>query len=183
IIDHSLDLKDVGREVLRLLEGIPGEGAVVGGAVKLGSIILVRNASVAIKGIPFGFKNTDDFAQFGKTLNSGLADAGFSGTKALLQGSAVTSKSFRTGKAFDAGRVSDFDIALAGPQILARAQQLGIGLRSGGTRTGPLNAAQIQRLGLGSIQSTLSKQAGRPVNFMIYGNAGAAASRAPSIGF
>ncbi|TQV78840.1 hypothetical protein FKG94_12530 [Exilibacterium tricleocarpae] len=137
----------------------------------------------ATKGIPFGFKNAGDFAQFGKALNSGLAEAGFGGTKALLQGSAVTGKSFRTGKAFDAGRISDFDIALAGPQILARAKQLGIGLRSGGTRTGPLTAAQVQRLGLGGMQSTLSKQAGRPVNFMIYGDAGAAASRAPSIGF
>ncbi|GAA6139445.1 hypothetical protein NBRC116583_31920 [Arenicella sp. 4NH20-0111] len=63
-----------------------------------------------------------------------MADAGFSGTKAILQGSAVTGKSFRTGKAFDAGRVSDFDIALAGSDILARARQLGIGLRSGGKK-------------------------------------------------
>ena len=74
-----------------------------------------------------GFKNAGEFAKFVKTLNSGLADAGFGGAKALLQGSAVTGKSFRTGKAFDAGRVSDFDIALAGPAILARAKQLVLG--------------------------------------------------------
>ena len=112
-----------------------------------------------------------------------MADAGLGGTKAILQGSAVTGKSFRTGKAFDAGRVSDFDIALAGPDILARARQLGIGLRSGGTRTGPLTGAQIQQLGLGPLRNSLSQSAGRPVNFMVFGDAGAAAARAPSVGF
>ena len=140
-------------------------------------------SSDATKGIPFGFRNAGEFGQFGKTLNSGLADAGLGGTKAILQGSAVTGKSFRTGKAFDAGRVSDFDIALAGPDILARARQLGIGLRSGGTRTGPLTGAQIQQLGLGPLRNSLSQSAGRPVNFMVFGDAGAAAARAPSVGF
>ncbi|WP_250655935.1 RHS repeat-associated core domain-containing protein [Alkalimarinus coralli] len=155
-------------------------GGVIGAAAK---IYRLAKAGKVTKAAAHGFKNAGEFAKFGKTLNSGLADAGFGGTKALLQGSAVTGKSFRTGKAFDAGRVSDFDIALAGPEILARAKQLGIGLRSGGTRTGPLSAAQVQQLGLGGMQSTLSKSAGRPVNFMIYGDAGAAAARSPSIGF
>lgn len=101
----------------------------------------------------------------------------------MLQGSAVTGKSFRTGNAFDGGRVSDFDIALAGPDVLARAKQLGIGLRSGGTRTGPLSPVQIKQLGLGNVQRVLSNQAGRPVNFMIYSDVSAAAARTPSIGF
>lgn len=93
----------------------------------------------------------------------------------------MTGRSFRTGAAFDAGRVSDFDIALGSPSLLARARELGVGLRSAGTRTGPLSAAQVQQLGLGSLQQSLSQMAGRPVNFMIYGDAAAAAARAPSI--
>ena len=129
----------------------------------------------AAKGLGFGSSRA--FSQFGKTLNSGLADAGFGGTKAILQGSAVTGKNFRTGKAFDAA--SDFDIALAGSSILARAKQLGIGLRSGGTRTGPLTDTQINQLGLGGLRSNLQNSAGREVNFIIFGDA----ARAPSIGF
>jgi|GEM_PF-4190130 len=131
---------------------------------------------------PFGFRIAS-FSRFSKTLNSGLMDAGFAGTRALLQGSAVTGRNLKTGRAFDVGKISDFDIALAGPDIFAKAKQLGIGLRSQGTRTGPLNAAQVQQLGLGRLQATLSSMAGRPVNFMIFDDAAKASSRAPSIGF
>ena len=129
----------------------------------------------------FGFSSARAFNQFGSTLNTGLADAGFSGTRAILQGSAVTGRNFRTGQAFNAA--SDFDIALASPAILNRARQLGIGLRSGGTRTGPLTNAQINQLGLGGLRSNLQNSAGREVNFMIFGDAAQAAARAPSIGF
>jgi len=100
-----------------------------------------------------------------------------------LQGSAVNGKSFRTGAPFDAGRVSDFDIALAGPDILARAKQLGIGLRSQRTRTRPLSFKQVRQLVLGGLQSSLSKTAGRPVNFIVYGDVSAAAARSASLGF
>ncbi|WP_425428398.1 polymorphic toxin-type HINT domain-containing protein [Agarilytica rhodophyticola] len=130
-----------------------------------------------------GFKSIEEFSSFGETLNSGLAKIGFSNVKALLQGSAVTGKSFRTGKAFDSGRVSDFDIALAGKDILAKAKSSGIKLRSGGTRTGPLSPSQVKKLGLSPLQSTLSNSAGRPVNFMIFGDRTSAAAKAPSIGF
>jgi filamentous hemagglutinin len=97
-----------------------------------------------------------------------LARAGYGNVEPILQGSAVTGKSFKTGQEFDIGRVSDFDIALASPELLQRAQSLGIGLRSGGTRTGPLSARDLQALGLKDLSSKLSGQAGREVNFMIY---------------
>jgi hypothetical protein len=45
-----------------------------------------------------------------------LARAGYGNVEPILQGSAVTGKSFKTGKEFDVGRVSDFDIALLVPQ-------------------------------------------------------------------
>jgi hypothetical protein len=63
--------------------------------------------------------------------------------------------------------LSDFDIALASRELLERASALGIGLRSGGTRTGPLRPADPQSLGLSDLASALSGSAGRPVNFLI----------------
>ena len=93
----------------------------------------------------------------------------------------MTGQGFRTGVAFDVGRVSDFDIALASPQLLDRASTLGIGLRSGGTRTGPLTASQLESLGLDDLATDLRTSAGRPVNFMIFDSAAGATARSPSI--
>lgn len=131
--------------------------------------------------IPKGFSNADDFARFGTDAREGLAKAGYGNVEPILQGSAITGQSFKTGQAFDVGRVSDFDIALAGSELLQRAQSLGIGLRSGGTRTGPLSGRDLQALGLKDLARKLSAQAGREVNFMIYDSAATAASRAPSL--
>jgi hypothetical protein len=86
-----------------------------------------------------------------------------------------------TGAAFDSVKVSDFDIALVGKDLLDRARALGISLRSGGARTGPLNDADIHKLGLGELRSRLSQRAGRPVNFMIFGSEKQALRRGPGI--
>jgi filamentous hemagglutinin len=131
--------------------------------------------------VPKGFSSADDFARFGADTRDGLTRAGYGNVEPILQGSAVTGQSFRTGQAFDVGRVSDFDIALASPELLQRAQSLGIGLRSGGTRTGPLSARDLQALGLKDLASQLSSRAGREVNFMIYDSAATATGRAPSV--
>ena len=82
---------------------------------------------------------------------------------------------------FDRGRVSDFDIALAGDGLLQKAKSLGIPLRSVGSRTRPLTAGDLQRLGLSGLAAQLSSRAGRPVNFMIYQSATDATLRTPSI--
>jgi hypothetical protein len=133
--------------------------------------------------IPHGFANAGEFEAFGKTLKQSLKDAGFPNAEALFQGSSVTGRGFRPPHAaFDAGRVSDFDIALASEPMLDRAASLGVGLRSGGMRTGPLSAAEVKALGLGDLQRSLEQMAGRPVNFMIYRDAASAAARSPSIG-
>jgi filamentous hemagglutinin len=110
-----------------------------------------------------------------------LGRAGYENAEPLLQGSAITGRSFKTGEPFDFGRVSDFDVALADPALLIRAQELGIGLRSGGTRTGPLSARDLQVLGLRNLSSQMGQQVGREVNFMIYNNPATAAQRAPSV--
>ena len=155
----------------------PKAGGNLSGLVEAEKSIAGAKAPV----IPKGFSNTDDFVRFGTDTRDGLARAGYGNVEPILQGSAVTGKSFKTGQEFDIGRVSDFDIALASPELLQRAQSLGIGLRSGGTRTGPLSARDLQALGLKDLSSKLSGQAGREVNFMIYDSAATAASRAPSM--
>jgi Domain of unknown function (DUF4157) len=132
-------------------------------------------------GVPLGFPSAAALKRFARLLRAGLAKAGFDDVSALFQGSSVTGRSFRTGAPFDVGRPSDFDIALASPTLLDRAKSLGIRLRSGGARTGPLTAAQIDQLGLRGVHAELSKIAGRPVNFMIFGDAAVAAARSPSL--
>jgi filamentous hemagglutinin len=93
----------------------------------------------------------------------------------------VTGVKFTTGAPFDVGRVSDFDIALASPDLFERAQDLGIEIRGGGIRTAPLEKTDLVELGLYDLREKLSGLAGRDVNFMIYKSIEAATNRSPSI--
>jgi RHS repeat-associated protein len=138
-------------------------------------------ASLLLKNIPYGFSNAEKFAEFGNSVRTGLTKAGYNDVEPILQGSSVTGKSFSTGQPFDVGRVSDFDVALASPTLLDRAKTLGIELRSGGTRTGPLMERDLRSLGLYDLSVQLTKQTGREVNFMIYDAPVTATNRAPSI--
>ncbi|RVU09897.1 hypothetical protein EOS93_17605 [Rhizobium sp. RMa-01] len=119
----------------------------------------------------------------GRDIRAGFARAGYDNVQTILQGSAVTGRSYSTGEAFDVGRISDFDIAVVSPGLLQRAQSLGIGLRSSGTRTGPLSGRDLAALGLSDLASKLNVQTGREVNFMIYGTSTAATNRSPGIFF
>ncbi|MEW8229309.1 MAG: hypothetical protein AB2745_03220 [Candidatus Thiodiazotropha endolucinida] len=134
---------------------------------------------------PLGFKDTKAFHTFGDDLYTGLNQAGFDDVQAIFQGSSVTGKSYRTGQPFDAGRVSDFDVALASPALLEKASSVGIKLRGQGVRTQPLSLAKnpqlLERLGLTNLSRQLGEQAGREVNFMIYRSVDDAISRGPSI--
>ena len=141
----------------------------------------IRVRYEAPRDFPHGFASRAEFEGFGSRLNSGLREAGLTDVQAVFQGSSVTGRSFRTGQPFDVGRVSDFDIALVSPSLLQEASKAGVGLRSGGLRTGPLKAIDLQRLGLTSLTRDLSAAAGRPVNFMIFESAEAALAKAPSI--
>lgn len=133
--------------------------------------------------VPHGFASADEFAQFGNNIRAGLGRAGYENAEPILQGSAVTGKSFKTDQPFDVGRVSDFDVGLADPSLLARAQELGIGLRSGGTRTGPLTARDLRALGLRDLSNQMGRQVDREVNFMIYKDTATAIQKAPSVIF
>jgi filamentous hemagglutinin len=99
----------------------------------------------------------------------------------IFQGSAVTGKKYTNGMPFDVGRVSDFDIGIASSKLLDKAKELGVELRSGGSRTGALTSRQIKKLGLADLQKQLSREAGRRINFMLFRSVEAAVEKAPSI--
>lgn len=149
----------------------------------LGSVrvLTARGTLEASSAVPHGFASADEFVEFGNSMRTGLGRAGYGNAEPILQGSAVTGKSFKTGELFDVGRISDFDIGLADPSMLARAKEVGIGLRSGGTRTGPLSARDLRVLGLRDLSSQMGQQVGRQVNFMIYNDPATAIQRAPSV--
>ncbi|WP_205825421.1 RHS repeat-associated core domain-containing protein [Microbispora catharanthi] len=142
-------------------------------------ILAARTA--AVRSPVLGFNTAREFEAFGNALQKGLGKAGYNDAVPLFQGSSVTGKSYRTGVPFDEGRVSDFDVALASPGLLAKARAAGIPLRSGKTRTINLSYGNLRRLGLYDLSQSLSRLAGRPVNFMIYESVEAAASRSPSV--
>ncbi len=129
--------------------------------------------------MPHGFSNSEAAGEFTQTLNGGLSEAGYSETQAAFQGSSVTGVGFRSGLPF--GDHSDYDIALGGDDLFNAAKEAGIGLRSGGTRTGPLNPAQLEQLGLSEMQAQLEGMAGREVHFMVYQSIEGAVGRSPSM--
>jgi hypothetical protein len=97
---------------------------------------------------PRGFKNADEFQEFAGRLKSGLPER----TQPLFQGSSVTGTSYKTGKPFDVGRTSDFDIGLAGSELFERAKALGLKAKDG-TRIGPLSPQDLENLGLSALQN------------------------------
>jgi filamentous hemagglutinin len=131
--------------------------------------------------LPKGFANEEGFKGFVGKLQAGLEKAGHTGVQPLFQGSSATGESFRKKVPFDQGRTSDYDIALASPELFARAIEIGVKTRGKGTRTGPLKPKEMRRLGPNKIQRELSRAAGRPVKFMLYNDAKTAAERTPSI--
>jgi hypothetical protein len=144
--------------------------------------------------LPHGFTSVDEFVNFGTALGTKLKAAGYDDIKTVLHGSAVTgvratSKTklgIPAGAPFDAMIMSDFDIALVSPKLLARAKELGIPTRGAAKmRTGELWPGNLNALGIGDIRQVLSKtlyqQNGRKLNFMIFGSMEEALSRGPSI--
>ncbi|MEU7059004.1 FG-GAP-like repeat-containing protein [Streptomyces sp. NPDC046197] len=132
--------------------------------------------------IPRGFSDTAQYQQFLTKLYDGLNELGFSDAEAVFQGSSVTGTSYRTGEPFDEGRTSDYDIALTGPNLLKRAKNSNIQLRSRGTRTGPLKDYQLRQMGLLNLANDLSASlGGREVKFMIYESTEAAIAQKPSL--
>ncbi|MFW5436754.1 late control protein [Paenibacillus apiarius] len=118
--------------------------------------------------LPFGFSNVKQYNDFVKSLKEELPE----GTQILFQGSSVTGVSHKKGLPFDQGRKSDFDIALVNDDLFLEALEIGRGggfkMKTDPNRIGPLDEKQLDRLGLLEIIEKKSKEAGRPVSFMLY---------------
>jgi len=131
--------------------------------------------------IPKGFKSWGQFNQFGQALQAGLAkiDKKFRGAVSYMHGSAATGVSYETKEKFDAGRTSDFDVAISQCNLHCKAKDHGL-LRGDGTQTGPIgigsNAARI--LGINDLLKKLSRMTGdRNVSVIIFNNPEAARTR------
>ncbi|GIO95291.1 hypothetical protein J14TS5_03770 [Paenibacillus lautus] len=118
--------------------------------------------------LPFGFSNVKQYNDLVKSLKEELPE----GTQILFQGSSVTGVSHKKGLPFDQGRKSDFDIALVNDDLFLEALEIGRGggfkMKTDPNRIGPLDEKQLDRLGLLEIIEKKSKEAGRPVSFMLY---------------
>jgi hypothetical protein len=156
-----------------------GEGLFLGLGFLFPGVDEAELGELAAGALPLGFADAGAFARFSYILRSGLDEAGYSDTEAALRGSAVTGTKFSSGAPFDAA--SDLDVALSGQTIFDAARAAGLALRGGGVRTGPLTAAQVDALGLGELQQTLTGVAGRPVSFMVYRSQADIAARGPNV--
>ncbi|MFD8352563.1 DUF6531 domain-containing protein [Streptomyces coelicoflavus] len=146
-----------------------GPGAAHGGDPALGGVNPYT---------PLGFTVTS-FGSFKRSLYAGLDALGYRDTTAVFHGSSVTGQSYRTGDAF--GAESDYDIALAGHDLMEKARKAGIRFRSGGTRTGPLREHDLRKLRLGGLADELSGLSGHKVAFMLYETVEDATARGASL--
>jgi hypothetical protein len=195
---NSGDMRGTGQQLGKLVvdfaqlatgvEGLVRLGigtASMGGRLLLGAADYIASArafAAEVGRIPLGFSNASSFLKFGDELYGGLRSAGVTDAQAGFQGSSVTGFRFRPpNDPFDLGRLSDFDVAIASPSLLRRAKELGIGVRSQGSRTGPLFPNEISMLGLAELQTSLSASAGRPVKFMLFESFDTVAIKAPTI--
>lgn len=136
--------------------------------------------SAGKRNVPHGFRDFQDFKEFGEDLNNGLRGK-YPDAESAFQGSSVTGRSHDTGEPFDLGRTSDYDIAVSGRSLVDEAQRHGIEFRSGGRNTPPLTDADLAKLGLDDLAGDLGQKAGRKVNFMIYRTMQEALDAKPSI--
>lgn len=130
--------------------------------------------------LPKGFGTYENYVAFGQSMRDGLRAAGYRDVEPMIRGSAVTGENFRTREPFDIRRRSDYDVALVSPTLMQRAIDLGIPLRGGRTRTGPLGERELSALGIRDVAGVLGQQAERDVRFMLYSSRHAVTRRGPS---
>lgn len=133
-------------------------------------------------GVPLGFGSMSEFQAFGWETRSALARSGNADAEPYLRGSAVTGYNYRTGAAFDVGRVSDYDLAVVSPRLLARAVELGVQTRGRGSRTEPLDEPQMRELGLWETISQIRRKTGRAhSNFVVHRDTESLRDRGPNL--
>lgn len=126
--------------------------------------------------IPLGAAHYPKYLEFGNSLIQSLQKIGIKDAGLYIRGSSVTGKSFRNGRAFDIGRISDWDVSIASSTLLSRAKELGIPMMSKGTRSIPLDLEKLdgvihlKMLDLEKPLVQLSQMMNRNVSVMIYEN-------------
>jgi len=138
------------------------------------------NASdIAAKGYPLGFKSLDQFKYFGQSSKGLLNTRGYPNAEVGVQGSSVTGYSASGSGPFDAGRISDLDVAVVSPKLFEDAKAAGVAVRDGHTRFAltPENAATLK---VGDLAGRMANFAdGRKVNLMIFESRQAALNKEP----
>jgi RHS repeat-associated protein len=129
---------------------------------------------------PFGFATHADYIDFGREFRDGFIQAGYHDADVFVRGSSVT------GQRFDdvtktyyplVGEPGDFDLAVSGDEFLRDVKGLGMRLREGRSRSGPLYPRHERQLGLVELHEALARRAGRKVSFMAYRDEAAVAQR------
>jgi hypothetical protein len=139
------------------------------------------NASdIAARGYPLGFRSLDQFKYFGWSGKGWLKSRGYANAEIGIQGSAVSGYSASGHGPFDAGRVSDLDVAVVSPGLFDKARAAGIPVRDGHTRFA-LTPEQAGNLAVADLSSRLAGfVGGRKINLMVFESRAAAMSKEPA---
>ena len=135
-----------------------------------------------VTSLPFGYKEKP-FQRFAYTARDDFAEVGYDDATLFMQGSMVTGRRHSTGEMLDARNKilpGDYDIAVVSPQLVARAEDLGIDVFHG-----PLTSSDVAALGLTDVQTHLSATAKHrvPVNFKVFRSAEDVYESGPTIPF
>ncbi|MBF0491354.1 MAG: hypothetical protein HQM15_01050 [Deltaproteobacteria bacterium] len=139
--------------------------------------------------IPAGFNNSKEFEEFGNLFREGLQKSADPEAIGVLRGSSVTGVKHKNGLPFDTGKRSDLDLTVVSPKLLKRAEEMGVKLREGKTRTGPLDPdffrqkQILKKLNLFDSIQSLRSFSNRDVSLMIYDSEASVAGRGEYIKF
>ena len=157
------------------------EGTCLGPAVGLaaeGAVVFSSEDPALPTGLfetlPLSLEDEATFSRFIDSLRALLPRMPFA-----FRGSSASGVKWASGEPFNAE--SDIDLAFADNGLLAKAEDLGIKLWGGGTRTPPLLEPDLKKLGLLELQAELSQIAGHPVSIMIYRSMDDVLARGPAI--
>ena len=157
------------------------EGSCLGPAAAFaeeGAVIFSSEAPSVPTGLfetlPMSLQDEAKFTSFIDKFRAVLPRAQFA-----FRGSSATGVKWTTGEPFS--EASDIDLAVVDADLFAKAQELGIKLRAGDSRTLPLTSLELEDLGLSALAEELSAIAGHPVKFMVYRSMDDILARGPAI--
>ncbi len=139
---------------------------------------------LADEAFPLGFKDIDEFENFGDVIRKDLSEAGYQNVKMYVTGSSVSGMSYprpeKPSLPFDSLErgVSDYDIGIVSDELWQKATELGLNVKnSPPVRIGPLDLKSkhgqefLKELGLLDLVENMDTLAGRDTGFMIYKSA------------